>query len=428
MYGRGKNMSDKEKDQKDLNEINQDEASQNETIQNEKQQEEKEEIEQGEVKQEKSKKEEIELIEEIEERSPFSAVKVVLITLAVLFLIVAGAVAGAGYYVYANLQPVDVEEEELVQIEVPMGSSASRIAAILKENNLVRNEQIFYYYVRYKGESGFQAGEYYLSANMELDDIIQQLKSGRIYLDSERFTVAEGLSVDQKAAHLESIGLVNKERFLQLLNEGDFSDISFISEIPESEHRKYRLEGFLFPETYEIYKGASEEEIIRLMLRQFEKELAKVDAELKEANTSLKNELEERGLTLYEAITLASIVEREAVVNDERQTISGVFHNRIKEGWLLQSCATVQFVLGKQRDRLLFSDLEVESPYNTYINSGLPPSPIASPGRQALKAAIQPEVHEYFFFVTKKDGSGSHHFSKTYKEHQQNDAQSRGNF
>jgi UPF0755 protein len=391
-------MSDKEKEQKDLKDTNQEDV------------------------------ELIDEIDEIEERSPFSALKIVLITLLVLFLIAAGAVAGAGYYVYANLQPVAVEDEELVHIEVPMGSSASRIASILKESNLVRNEQIFYYYVRYKGESGFQAGEYYLSANMELDDIIQQLKSGRIYLDSVRFTVAEGLSVDQKASHLESIGLVNKDKFLQLLNEGDFSDISFISEIPESEHRKYRLEGFLFPETYEIYKGASEEEIIRLMLQQFEKELAKIDAELKESNTSLKDELEEKGLTLYEAITLASIIEREAVVNEERKTISGVFHNRINEGWLLQSCATVQFVLGKQRDRLLFEDLEVESPYNTYINAGLPPSPIASPGRQALEAAIQPEEHEYFFFVTKKDGSGSHHFSKTYKEHQQNDAQSRGNF
>lgn len=386
-----------------------------------------------EINKEKINKEEVAVDmvkEEVVERSPFfSAVKVVLITLGVLFLLGAAAVGGAGYYIYANLQPIDVGgEDELVYIEVPMGSSAYKIASILKENNLIRNERLFYYYVRYKGESNFQAGEYYLAANMEIDDIIEQLKSGRIYLDSERFTVAEGLSVEQKATYLESIGLVNKEKFLQVLNEGDFSDISFISEIPDSEYRKYRLEGFLFPETYEIYTGASEEEIIHLMLQQFEKELAKVDKELQETNPNWKAELEEKGLTLYDLITLASIVEREAVVNEERKTISGVFHNRIAEGWLLQSCATVQFVLGKQRDRILFEDLEVESPYNTYIYTGLPPSPIASPGRESLKAAFQPEEHEYFYFVTKKDGTGAHHFSKTYEEHLQNDAQSRGNF
>jgi UPF0755 protein len=365
---------------------------------------------------------------EIKEESSFSVIKVVLITLSIILLLGVTAAGIGGYYIYSNIQPVEPNAEEMVHIEVPMGSSAYKIASILKENNLVKNEKIFYYYVRYKGESGFQAGEYYLSQSMEFDDIIDQLKEGRIYVDSERFTIAEGLSIEQMATHLDEIGLVNKEKFLQVANEGDFSDISFMSEIPDVEHRKHRLEGFLFPETYEIYKGADEEEIIRLMLQQFEKELAAIDASLQETNPDWKKEMEERGLSLYDLITLASIIEREAVLSKERETIAGVFHNRIEEDWLLQSCATVQFVLGKQRDRLLFEDLEVESPYNTYINPGLPPSPIASPGRQSIKAAIQPEEHEYFFFVTKKDGTGAHHFAATYEEHQQNDAQSRGNF
>lgn len=352
------------------------------------------------------------------ENSSFSSIKVVLITLAVIVIIgVTGAGIG-GYYVYSNLQPVNPESDELVQVEVPMGSSGTRIATILKENNLIKNEKIFYYYVRYKGASGFQAGEYYLSAASSPDQIIEQLKDGRVHVESERFTIPEGLSVEQIATHLESLELVDAATFLQVVNEVDFSQFSFIEGIPDVEHRKYRLEGFLFPETYDIKKGADEEEIIRVMLGQFEKEL----------KDEWTEELQKRDLTFYDAVTLASIVEREAVLDEERKTIAGVFLNRMKDEWLLQSCATVQFVLGKQRDRLLFEDLEVESPYNTYINPGLPPSPIASPGRESLMAVIHPEEHSYYFFVTKKDDSGAHHFSKTYEEHLRNDAQSRGNF
>ncbi len=251
-----------------------------------------------------------------------------------------------------------------------------------------------------------------------MDELIEQLKDGRVYLESERFTIAEGLSVEQIGAHLAEKGLVNQEQFLKLINEGDFSDIPFVADIPEVKDRKYRLEGFLFPETYEVFKGATEEEIIRTMLKQFDKEI----------QPEWKEELEKQNRSLYDVITLASIVEREAVVNEERSIIAGVFHNRIREGWLLQSCATVQFVLGKQRDRLLFEDLEVKSPYNTYINPGLPPSPIASPGRASVEATLFPDKHDFFFFVTKKDGTGAHHFARTFKEHQKNDAQSRGNF
>lgn len=353
-----------------------------------------------------------------EEESSFSAIKVVLITLLILFLIGVTGLGVGGYYVYTNLQPIDPQSEEFVQVEVPLGSSSSKIAQILEENGLIKNDKIFYLYVRYKGASGFQAGEYYLSKKSTMDELIEQLKDGRVYLESERFTIAEGLSVEQIGAHLAEKGLVNQEQFLKLINEGDFSDIPFVADIPEVKDRKYRLEGFLFPETYEVVKGATEEEIIRTMLKQFDKEI----------EPEWKEELEKQNRSLYDVITLASIVEREVVVNEERSIIAGVFHNRIREGWKLQSCATVQFVLGKQRDRLLFEDLEVKSPYNTYINPGLPPSPIASPGRASIEATLFPDKHDFFFFVTKKDGTGAHHFSRTFKEHQKNDAQSRGNF
>ncbi|GAA0354613.1 endolytic transglycosylase MltG [Bacillus horti] len=366
-----------------------------------------------------------------QEYSSFSGFKIVLITLLTIILVV-GLAGGIGaYYVYANLQPVDDESEEIIEIEVPMGSSGTRIASILKENDLIRHENIFYYYVRYKGHSGFQAGTYYLTQSLSPEEIIELLKEGRVHQETVRFTIAEGLTIDQISVHLENEGLANADRFKELSNQPELfeEEFAFLSYLPEErEDIKYLLEGFLFPETYEIFQGADEEVIIRVMLSQFDKEFNRIVQTLNTEDEGWEQKLEERGLTIFDMITLASIVEREAVVNDERKTIAGVFHNRLEDEWLLQSCATVQFVLGKQRDRILYEDLAVEHPYNSYINEGLPPGPIASPGRESILATFNPENHEYYFFVTKKDGSGSHHFSRTFEEHQQNDAQSRGNF
>lgn len=372
-----------------------------------------------------------ELDPEMEDDSSFSSVKIVLITLLVIFLIGVSAAGIGGYYVYSNLQPVDPESNEIVEIEVPMGSSGTKIASILKENDLIKNENIFYYYIRFKGHSGFQAGTYYLTKDLTPDEIVGLLKEGKVHLETERFTIAEGLTIDQMAAQLEKAGLVNADRFKELANQPEVfqEHFKFLSNLPEEQGDiKYKLEGFLFPETYEIYRGADEETIIRVMLTQFDKEMDKIKSTLTSTDPDWEEKLEKRGLSLYDLITLASIIEREAVQSDERKTISGIFHNRLEDDWLIQSCATVQFVLGKQKDRILFEDLEVESPYNTYINPGLPPGPIASPGRDSILAALEPEKHEYYFFVTKKDGSGAHHFSKTYEEHLKNDAQSRGNF
>lgn len=366
---------------------------------------------------------------DIQEReASFSALKIVLYTVLTIFVLFGTTTALGGYYIYSNLQPVDPESEEMIQVEIPMGSSAIRIASILKENGIIKHERLFYYYVRFKNHDGFQAGEYYLSPSMELEEIIEQLKEGRIYQQVERFTIPEGFTVEQTAERLAEQGLVDKDRFIELVDNGQFDQFSFLNEIPENENRRHRLEGLLFPETYEIYKGASEEEIIQVMLQQFEKEWNAIIEEMDAEHEGWREELAERGLTLYDLVTLASIIEREAVLDEERAIISGVFHNRLRDGWLLESCATVQFVLGKQRDRILFEDLKVEDPYNTYLNAGLPPGPIANPGRAALRAAVLPEVHDYFFFVTKKDGTGAHYFSRTYEEHLSHDAQSRGNF
>jgi UPF0755 protein len=151
------------------------------------------------------------------------------------------------------------------------------------------------------------------------------------------------------------------------------------------------------------------------MLKQFSVEFDK----------SLYPLLDERGLSLHEAVTFASIIEREVRVDKERAMVAGVYYNRLTQGLLLQADATVQFALGEQRDIITYKDLEIDNPYNTYRYKGLPPGPIAAPGKRAIEAVIYPETHDFLYYVTKKDGTGEHYFSKTYQEHLRNIALSK---
>lgn len=354
---------------------------------------------------------------EEEEEHSTGAFKVILITVFAILLLI-GGVAGGGYlYVQKNLQPVAASDESVL-VTIPKGSSAKVIGDILYENGLIRNSKIFNYYVRFKGVgTGLQAGDYIFQKGMTIDQMLKKMQDGDVYIETFKFTIPEGLSIPQIAELLASKGYVDKDKFLKEVNEGEFN-YDFLSQIPDDPNRKYRLEGYLFPETYEMKKGASEHEIINRMLHQFELVF----------NKEWRQVIEERGMTIDEAVILASIVEREAVLDEERPTIAGVFYNRIEDNWLLQSCATVQYILGKQRDVITYEDLEVDDPYNTYIYEGLPPGAISNPGAASLRAVVYPEEHDYYFFVTKKDGSGSHHFSKTYKEHLANDAKSRGSW
>ena len=324
-----------------------------------------------------------------------------------------------GYnYLQAQFQPVDETDQQIETVIIPKGSSTAAIGQILAEKNLIKNALVFQYYAKYTGQDvDLKAGTFDLSKSLPLKDVIDILAIGNNLIDSVRFTIPEGLNVKQIADRLAEQGLVDRERFLSLVKEGDF-DYDFIQQIPDNPNIEYKLEGYLFPETYEVRKEASEEEIIDKMLSQFAKEWL----------PDWDKQLAKKGLSLHELITLASIVEREVVVDAERPIVAGIFYNRLENSWLLQSCATVQFVLGKQRDTITFADLEIDNPYNTYVYAGLPPGPIGAPGRISIEAVVNPDENNYFFFVTKKDNSGEHFFSKTYEEHLQYDAKSRGNW
>lgn len=325
------------------------------------------------------------------------------ILIILLLIVLASTYAGYSYYNTLGL-PVDVNDSKDIVVNIPKGSSTSKIANILEEKGLIRNELYFRYISRQRNiGQKYQAGDYKLNRSQSIDEIIEKLTSGDVYVETVKFTIPEGFELTQivdRLVGVEDLNL-NRDKLLDIMENGDF-DFKFLNEIPKGEDR---LEGYLFPDTYEVLKDANEKDIIVMMLNRF-------DRAFKEEYYERAQEL---NMSIEEVIVLASIIEREARVDSERPIISSVFHNRLKRDMLLQSCATIQYVLGERKEKLTYKDLEIESPYNTYMNVGLPPSPIASPGETSIKAALYPEDTSYLYFVAK--GDGSHVFSKTYQGH-----------
>jgi UPF0755 protein len=317
-----------------------------------------------------------------------------------LFIIVIVLLAALAAFWYARIDdPLNLKSP--VTVTIQPGSGAKQIARVLHENKVIRNALAFRLYARRENiEALLKPGEYIFNGEVSLNDIAAQLIKGQIANDDIKITIPEGLTDAKTAALLEEKGVVSAAAFMDYAQNGDFP-----YEYLPPRGQENRLEGFLFPETYMIGASWGEEEIIDMLLAQFTK-----------VWTDEWNERAgELDMTPLEIITLASIIEKEARVNEDRPLISSVFYNRLNTDMALQSCATVQFILGVPKDPLLYEDLEIESPYNTYKYKGLPPGPIASPGEASIEAALFPADTDYFYFVAKKDGS--HHFSRTLAEH-----------
>ncbi|MGG6310958.1 endolytic transglycosylase MltG [Paenibacillus macerans] len=334
--------------------------------------------------------------------------------LSILLLIFIVGIGAAGVYAYNGMQPVQASEQA-VKMTIEPGTGTSGIADMLEEQGLIKNSFLFISYLKWKSEgSRFQAGVYEMKPGMTYDEIIAKLNNGDVVkAEMIKFTIPEGYTVKQMADKLSEEGLVDKETFLKLAKDASGLNDPLLSEIPADGKLTYRLEGYLFPETYELKKGSTEQDIILRMLQEMGKRLGEIP--------DFDRKLAERGLTLNQLMTVASLVEREVVADTERGMVAGVIDNRLKDSMKLEIDATVQYVLDKPKERLLNSDLRsVDSPYNTYLYEGLPPGPIAAPSLNSIEAALQPTASEYLFYVTKKDGSGEHLFAKTYKEHLMN--------
>jgi len=325
-------------------------------------------------------------------------------TLISIFIILILLIISFSVYYNKSILPVNSESPEEVSVEIPQGSSSSQIASILKDNNLIRSELVFRLVLKKNNsENLLKAGYYNLNTGMDVNEIIAELIKGGKNKNVVRFTIPEGYELKMIAEKLSEEGLVNKDRFLELTSDKKYFEdkFPFLAELKDGQS----LEGYLFPSTYEVYVGASEEEIIEKMLSQFQKVYEE----------KVKEQINNVDLSFNEIVTLASIIEREAKLDEERGLISAVFYNRLKIGMPLQSCATVQYILGERKEVLTEADTRIESEYNTYLHKGLPPGPIASPGEKSLIAAVKPENVDYLYFRTKEDGTGGHTFSRTYE-------------
>lgn len=311
----------------------------------------------------------------------------------------------AGCALVAPVDAVDPASTETVLVEIPQGSGLGTVAELLKGRGLIRSELGFKSQAKaMKAEADLKAGTYELSKAMSAEEIIDKLVAGAVYVERVKVVIPEGYELKQIVQRLEEAGLIEPEAFQEAMETGGY-DYRIVSELPEGPGR---MEGFLFPATYQIPKGASEQEIVTMLLGAFDRQF----------KSEWYDRAKELDMTVLEVVTLASIVEREAKLDSERPLIAGVFHNRLKIGKQLESCATVQYALGERKTRLYFKDLEVKSPYNTYKHTGLPPGPIASPGTRSIEAVLYPEASDYLFFRTSAKGDGSHDFSKTFQEHQ----------
>ncbi|MFO7950366.1 MAG: endolytic transglycosylase MltG [Candidatus Fermentibacteraceae bacterium] len=283
-----------------------------------------------------------------------------------------------------------------VELPVPRGIGARGVAELLADSGLVRSSHyVLWRYSRMEGKPPLQAGRYLLSDTMQVDSILSRLASGRVMpVPTHWVAIPEGLRMDTALALLsDSLDIP-----LPVL-DSLARDSAFLEDLGVP-----CLEGYLYPETYELADTLSPRQVISRIVR-----------------TGLSRWEPAEGAGRHRTVILASIVEREARVDEERALIAGVFANRLRRGMKLESCATVQYALGEVRDILLYSDLGLDSPYNTYIHEGLPPGPICSPGRKALEAAVSPDTSEgYLYFVSRGDGSGRHLFARTHAEHARN--------
>jgi len=323
-------------------------------------------------------------------------------------------VGGAAWYVWNGLKPTHAAASP-VRITIDKGMKAQKVAELLENNGLIRNAKIFGGWLKLKDEgSRFQAGIYEMTPGMTREEIVAKLNKGDIIAPATmRFTIPEGWTVMQMADRLSQNGHFSKDQFLQAAaNPANWSGSVWTSQIPLDASLRYPLEGYLFPETYEMKTESSAVDIINRML-------AELDKKLNLLPDDWQVTMQERDLTLHQLLTIASLVEREVVVDEERPIVSGVIANRLNKKMPLQIDATIQYLLDKPKE-LLVDDLKVESPYNTYLNPGLPPGPIATPSLKSIEAALYPEETDYYYYVTKKDGSNTHLFAATLKQHQKN--------
>ncbi len=289
---------------------------------------------------------------------------------------------------------IKTNSEEQTIVEIPRGYGLNSIASLLEKNNIVNNKRTFIAYSYLLGSgSTLKAGEYEFEPGLTINQVFDKLKKGDVIL--RKVTIPEGLNVNEIGEILEKNKVVSKNSFLELASNTEYAKKYFQTNINS-------LEGFLFPDTYSFNKNEKPEFVIETMIKRFREVFDQIEGS--------------QFHDLIEIVTRASIIEKETPLNSEKPLVSAVIDNRLKIGMRLACDPTVIYALGDNFDgNLTKKDLKYESPYNTYVVSGLPPGPIANPGKESLEAAMNPANVNYLYFVSK--GDGSHYFSDNYRSH-----------
>lgn len=359
----------------------------------------------------------------------------IVLTVLLIVMIGVGVTGFVGYnYFSSALKPIDANSTEYVTVEIPAGSSSKEIGEILEKNGLIKNAQVFNLYSKIRSYGNYQSGYYNLQKSMDLDSIAKQLQEGGTETPQPpvlgKITIPEGYTLEQIAETVTANAAAtskknaktpfSKEDFLNKVQDEDFiakmlaKYPQLLATLPGKDSGvKYRLEGYLFPATYEYGKETTVEELIDQMLAAM--------------NTNLSqyySTIESKNLTVNEVLTLASLVEKEGSTDQDRKDIASVFYNRLNQAMPLQSNIALLYAQGKLGKKTTLKedaeiDTNIDSPYNVYKNQGLMPGPVDSPSLSALEATINPSKTDYLYFVANVE-TGVVYFANTYEEHAKN--------
>ena len=316
----------------------------------------------------------------------------------------------------ANLEQPAGTDSTPIEFEIQPGESLVAIANRLLQMGLISDVELFRRYLQYNElDQGIEAGKFTLNKTMTIPHIALALQQGR--RDELTVTILEGRRIEEVAQRVAlQVPQINPDEFLALARDASLWKVQFpfLSDVPADGS----LEGFLFPDTYRLPLETNARDLIERMLRNFDQKVT----------PQMRADAQAAGRSLWDVVRLASIVEREAVVADERPLIAGVYLNRLAQGWTLDADPTIQYALGDGREpgnwwpNLTLEDYQgVVAPYNTYLNPGLPPGPIANPGLSSIGAVIAPQASDYFFFRASCTGDGTHRFAETLAEQEANE-------
>jgi UPF0755 protein len=349
----------------------------------------------------------------LEHQNEAKVVRKIVLIISMLLLLLIVLISGGGYlYIESALKPVDSENKNLKNVDIPIGSSVTGIAETLESNGIIKSAKVFKYYVKLKNEAGFMAGEYQLSPSMDVPEIVGRLKTGKVLAKASfKIIIPEGRQLKEIAAMMAKATKQKEDDVFNKLNDKEFIKTlmvkypDLLTEEVLNSKVKYPLEGYLYPATYPFYKqNPTVDEMVTAMLNK-----------TRTVVSAYSEESKKKKLSVHQLLTMASLIEEEATEKADRKTIASVFYNRMKKGMMLQTDPTVLYAQGKHKDRVLFEDLEVDSPYNTYQNTGLPPGPIANAGKSSIEASLEPEKTDYYYFLATKEGAVI--FTKTLEEH-----------